>query len=49
MAVRCCQTYREVHEGDIGRIVKIDQDGLHALNFNVYWQRKEGTYWVIIC
>jgi hypothetical protein len=24
MRVRCCQTYEEVREGDIGRIVKVE-------------------------
>ena len=32
MTVRCCRTYEEVHEGDIGRVVKLDRDGLHDLN-----------------
>ncbi len=47
MTVRCCRTYEEVHEGDIGRVVKLDRDGLHDLNMQVDWQRKGGTYWVI--
>jgi E3 ubiquitin-protein ligase HERC2 len=46
MTVRCCRTYEEVHEGDIGRVVKLDRDGLHDLNMQVDWQRKGGTYWV---
>ena len=46
MTVRCCRAYEEVHEGDIGRIVKLDRDGLHDLNMQVDWQRKGGTYWV---
>lgn len=46
MTVRCCRTYEEVHEGDVGRIVKLDRDGLHDLNLQVDWQRKGGTYWV---
>jgi hypothetical protein len=48
MTVRCCRTYEEVHEGDIGRVVKLDRDGLHDLNMQVDWQRKGGTYWVKI-
>jgi hypothetical protein len=48
MTVRCCRTYEEVHEGDIGRVVKLDRDGLHDLNMQVDWQRKGGTYWVRI-
>ena len=48
MTVRCCRTYEEVHEGDIGRVVKLDRDGLHDLNMQVDWQRKGGTYWVMM-
>ena len=46
MMVKCCRTYEEVHEGDVGRIIKLDLDGLHDLNVQVEWQRKGGTYWV---
>ena len=46
MMVRCCRTYEEVHEGDVGRVIKLDLDGLHDLNVQVEWQRKGGTYWV---
>jgi E3 ubiquitin-protein ligase HERC2 len=46
MTVRCCRTYEEVHEGDVGRVTKLDRDGLHDLNVQVAWQRKGGTYWV---
>ncbi|KAH9523228.1 E3 ubiquitin-protein ligase herc2 [Bulinus truncatus] len=46
MMVRCCRTYEEVHQGDIGKVTKLDQDGLHELNIQAYWQRKGGTYWV---
>ena len=46
MMVRCCRTYEEVQEGDIGRVTKLDRDGLHDLNVQVAWQRKGGTYWV---
>ena len=35
MTVRCCRTYEEVHEGDIGKVVKLDRDGLHDLNVQV--------------
>ena len=35
MTVRCCRTYEEVHEGDIGRVTKLDRDGLHDLNVQV--------------
>ncbi|XP_076028585.1 E3 ubiquitin-protein ligase HERC2 isoform X2 [Oratosquilla oratoria] len=46
MTVRCCRTYEEVHEGDIGRVIRVDRDSLHNLNVQVDWQRKGGTYWV---
>lgn len=46
MWVRCCRTYEEVHEGDIGRVIELDRDGLHDLNILVNWQCKEGVYWV---
>ena len=46
MSVRCCRSYEEVHEGDVGRVVKLDRDNLHDLNVQVDWQRKGGTYWV---
>ncbi|XP_014678095.1 PREDICTED: E3 ubiquitin-protein ligase HERC2-like [Priapulus caudatus] len=46
MTVRCCKTYEEVQEGDIGRVVKLDHDGLYDLNVQVDWQRKGSTYWV---
>lgn len=35
MMVRCCRTYEEVHESDIGRVIKIDREGLHDLNVQV--------------
>ncbi|XP_043204412.1 E3 ubiquitin-protein ligase HERC2-like [Amphibalanus amphitrite] len=44
--VRCCRSYEEVHEGDVGTVVKLDRDGLHDLNVQVNWQRKVGIYWV---
>ncbi|KAK3100706.1 hypothetical protein FSP39_024049, partial [Pinctada imbricata] len=46
MSVRCCRTYEEVHEGDIGKVIKLDRDGLHDLNIQADWQSKGGTYWV---
>jgi len=46
MMVRCCRTYEEVHEGDVGKILKLDRDGLHDLNLEIEWQRRGGTYWV---
>lgn len=35
MMVRCCKTYEEVHEGDVGRVLKIDREELHDLNVRV--------------
>jgi E3 ubiquitin-protein ligase HERC2 len=35
MLMRCCKTYEEVHEGDIGRVLKVDNEGLHDLNVQV--------------
>ncbi|XP_077559435.1 E3 ubiquitin-protein ligase HERC2 isoform X3 [Haemaphysalis longicornis] len=46
MWVHCCRTYEEVHEGDVGRVVEVDHDGLHDLNVLVDWQHKGGVYWV---
>ncbi|XP_033111225.1 E3 ubiquitin-protein ligase HERC2-like [Anneissia japonica] len=46
MTIRCCRTYEEVREGDIGKVVKLDRDGLHDLNVQGDWQIKGGTYWV---
>uniref|UniRef100_A0A6P7FTJ3 HECT-type E3 ubiquitin transferase n=1 Tax=Diabrotica virgifera virgifera TaxID=50390 RepID=A0A6P7FTJ3_DIAVI len=46
MLVRCCKSYEEVQLGDIGKIVKIDREGLHDLNLQVNWQHKISTYWV---
>ncbi|KAK5650580.1 hypothetical protein RI129_001609 [Pyrocoelia pectoralis] len=46
MLVRCCKSYEEVHIGDIGKVVKIDREGLHDLNVQVNWQHRVSTYWV---
>lgn len=35
MLVRCCKSYEEIHVGDIGKVVKIDREGLHDLNLQV--------------
>ncbi|CAB0009589.1 unnamed protein product [Nesidiocoris tenuis] len=35
MFVRCCKSYEEVLENDIGRVVKVDHEGLHDLNLQV--------------
>lgn len=44
--VKCCRTYEEVYDGDIGKVIKLDRDGLHDLNVQCDWQQKGGTYWV---
>lgn len=39
--VRCCRTYEEVCEGDVGKVIKLDRDGLHDLNVQYDCSRKE--------
>ncbi|XP_075228227.1 E3 ubiquitin-protein ligase HERC2 isoform X3 [Lycorma delicatula] len=53
MMVRCCKTYEEISEGEIGRVLKVDHEGLHDLNLQVEWQgknnfngRENRLYWV---
>ncbi|XP_031694188.1 E3 ubiquitin-protein ligase HERC2-like, partial [Anarrhichthys ocellatus] len=46
MMVKCCRTYEEVFDGDVGKVIKLDRDGLHDLNVQCDWQQKGGTYWV---
>uniref|UniRef100_A0A3Q2Y7Y6 E3 ubiquitin-protein ligase HERC2 n=1 Tax=Hippocampus comes TaxID=109280 RepID=A0A3Q2Y7Y6_HIPCM len=46
MMVKCCRTYEEVYDGDVGKVIKLDRDGLHDLNVQSDWQQKGGTYWV---
>ncbi|KAA8589723.1 hypothetical protein FQN60_013088 [Etheostoma spectabile] len=46
MMVKCCRTYEEVYDGDVGKVIKLDRDGLHDLNVQCDWQQKGGTYWV---
>ncbi|XP_035763485.1 E3 ubiquitin-protein ligase HERC2 [Neolamprologus brichardi] len=46
MMVKCCRTYEEVYDGDVGKVIKLDRDGLHDLNVQCDWQNKGGTYWV---
>ena len=46
MTVVCCESYEDIDKGDIGRVIKIDNDGLHDLNVLAHWQRKGGTYWL---
>lgn len=40
MLVCCCKSYEEVHVGDIGKVVKIDREGLHDLNLQVRHVKK---------
>ncbi|XP_067368465.1 E3 ubiquitin-protein ligase HERC2 isoform X5 [Channa argus] len=47
MMVKCCRTYEEVYDGDVGKVIKLDRDGLHDLNVQCDWQQKGGTYWVL--
>lgn len=35
MHVRCCRSYDDLGEGDIGSVVQLDKDGLHDLNLQV--------------
>ena len=46
MTVRCCESFEEVKQGDLGTVLKVDNDGLHDLNVQANWQEKGGTYWV---
>lgn len=46
MLVRCCRSYEGVSQGDIGKVIKVDREGLHDLNVQVDWQHKGSTYWV---
>ncbi|XP_049844846.1 E3 ubiquitin-protein ligase HERC2 [Schistocerca gregaria] len=46
MLVRCCKSYEEVHEGDVGTVLKVAYDGLHDLNVQVDWQNMGSPYWV---
>ncbi|XP_054270101.1 E3 ubiquitin-protein ligase HERC2 isoform X2 [Macrosteles quadrilineatus] len=50
MLVRCCKTIDEVQQGEVGRVLAIDHEGLHDLNLQVLWQerpgREQNTVWV---
>lgn len=46
MSVYCCESYEDIDRGDIGQVLKVDNDGLHDLNVFAKWQRKGGNYWV---
>lgn len=37
MMVRCCKMYEEISEGEIGRVLKVDHEGLHDLNLQVIY------------
>ena len=40
------RSFEEVEEGDLGRVIKLDRDGLHELNVQAEWERKSGPYWL---
>lgn len=44
--IRCIEAYEEIRLGDIGKILKVDTDGLHDLNIQAAWQQKGSAYWV---
>jgi len=44
--VTCCEAYEDIEKGDVGRVIKVDNDGLHDLNILAHWRRKAGTYWL---
>ncbi|CAI8025927.1 E3 ubiquitin-protein ligase HERC2, partial [Geodia barretti] len=46
MLVKCKDDYEEVKSGDIGRVTKLDNDGLNDLNIQCMWQGKGVPYWV---
>ncbi|XP_077975128.1 E3 ubiquitin-protein ligase HERC2-like isoform X2 [Styela clava] len=46
MLIKCCRSYEDVMEGDIGTVLRLDHDGLHDLNVHAAWISKGGTYWV---
>lgn len=41
MHVRCCRSYDDLGEGDVGHVVQLDRDGLHDLNLQVLRLLKE--------
>lgn len=47
MLVKCRKSYEDVKEGDTGRVLKLDNDGLNDLNVHAAWANKGGMYWVI--
>jgi E3 ubiquitin-protein ligase HERC2 len=46
MLVKCKDEYEEVKSGDIGKVTKLDNDGLSDLNIQCMWQGKGMPYWV---
>lgn len=46
MLVKCCKSYEDVKEGDYGRVLKLDHDGLNDLNVHAAWVSKGGSFWV---
>jgi E3 ubiquitin-protein ligase HERC2 len=46
MIVKCCQDFEEIRKGDIGKVIKIEPEGLHDLNVRVDWQMHDRPYWM---
>ena len=46
MIVRCCQSYNSVRKGDVGRVMRLADDGLQDLNVQADWLVKGGKCWV---
>lgn len=38
MLVKCCKSYEEVQENDIGRVIMVDHEGLYELNVQVSYK-----------
>ena len=39
MTVKCCRTYEEVHEGDIGKVVKLGMVSHKNVTYNNFWSQ----------
>lgn len=48
MTVRCCRTYEEVYEGDVGRVVRVDRGSLHNLNVQVSKSSKLSVFGCLV-
>lgn len=49
MLVRCCKSYEEIHVGDIGKVIKIDREGLHDLNLQVNLVELNKCFFLFLC